>query len=327
MKSKIKLIKTITRKIINNIFSSSVVVITALQVVFMLVSSCERNKPKRPLSTETIDSGAVEVYCDEAYIPALDTVFDFYKNRYKKVTLDIKPASARNVLAHLLAGKTRVAIVGRDNLPDEDSLMQLYNVAPYYRMDISNDALVFFANPSLKTDTLNEKIIFEVLTENKKIINFLPGLQIEPELVIAEQNSSEYGNLTNIVTKKKPIKKNMLLLPNSDSVISYVKSNPNAIGICYLSQVQGKFFKLLRIGYTSKDGSYIRATKPVHQSYVIMGEYPYTTMLRLYLLEDRKNLPFWFGAFIEKEAICVQYYKRARLMPVYAKYKLEDERR
>ncbi len=298
-------------------------------VVIVAITSCgdSNHKYKRPISTETIDSGSVEVYCDVAYSSILDTTFDFYKERYKKVSLTIKKVNARNVLAHLLAGKTRVAVVGRDNLPDEDSLMNLYNVAPYYQMDIANDALVFFTNTDFKTDTLNDKIIFDVLTENKKIIDFLPSVQIEPELVIAEQNSSEYGNLANIVAQKKSIRKNMLLLPNSDSVISYVKSKPNSIGICYLSQVQGKFFKLLRIGYTNKDGQYVSATKPVHQSYIIMGEYPYITALRLYLLEDRKNLPFWFGAFIEKEAVCVQYYKRARLVPIYAKYRLEDERR
>ncbi len=306
--------------------------ITFVNILFFILLipffySCGGDKPKRPISQETIDSGSVEIYCDNAYTSILDSAFDMYRSRYKNVELTVKDVNARNALAHLLSGKTRVAIVGRSNLRDEDSLMQFYNVAPYYQMDIANDALVFFTNTDFPTDTLNDEMLFQVLTENKKFMDFLPHLTQEPILAIAQQNSSEYGNLINLVAKQKNIKRFMELLPNSDSVISFVKNHKNSIGICYLSQVQGKFFKLLRIGYTDKSGKYIQATKPVHQSYLILGEYPFETLLRLYLLEDRRNLPFWVGAFLEKEAVCVKYYERAKLVPCYAKYQLEDWRK
>ena len=303
-------------------------IISLFAITFLLfVTSCDSKKSKRPLSTETIDSGTVEVYYDESYKNVLDTVFQLYTKRYKNVTLIPQSVNARNVLAHLLAGKTRVAIIGRDNLPDEDSLMKLYNVSPFYKMEIANDALVFFTNVDYPTDTLNDELLFKVLTENKKFIDFLPNLTTEPVLAIAHQNSSEYGNLINCVAKKKEIKKQITLLPNSDSVIEFVKSNKDAIGICYLSQIQGQFFKLLRIGYTDEKNKYIKATKPVHQSYIVMNEYPFKTTLRLYLLEDRRNLPFWFGAFLEKEAISVKCYEKAKLVPCYAKYRLEDWRK
>ncbi len=306
-----------------SIFSKFLFLLCALSLLF----SCNSDKPKRPISHETIDSGSVEIFCDEAYYPILDSVFNMHRARYKNVELTVQSVNARNVLAHLLAGKTRLAIVGRDNLKDEDSLMHLYNVAPYYQMDIANDGLVFFVNPDFPIDTLNDEILLNVLTENKKFTSYLPTLTQEPTIAIAEQNSSEYGNLVNIVAKKKNIKRAMNLLPNADSVIAFVENNKNAIGVCYLSKVQGKFFKLLRIGYTDKDGNYVPATKPVHQSYIVLGEYPYKTLLRLYLLEDRKNLPFWVGAFLEKEAVAVKYYEKAKLLPCHAKYNLEDWRR
>ena len=303
-------------------------IIAILSISLLLFSSCDskNNKHIQP-SKETMDSGTVEVYYEDTYSDVLENNFKEYNKSYPKATLVPQKANARNVLAHLLSGKTRVAILGRDNLPDEDSLMSLYNVEPYYKMELANDALVFFTNVDFPIDTLNDEIIFKVLTENKKFTSFLPKLETEPELAIAHQNSSEYGNLINLAAKRKEIKRYINLLPNSDSVLSFVKHNPNAIGICYLSQVQGEFFKLLRIGYTDTTGKYIKATKPVHQSYVIMGEDPFKTTLRLYLLEDRKNLPFWFGVFLEKEAISVKTYEKARLIPCYAKYHLEDWRK
>ena len=297
-------------------------------LVGLLFSCKDTNKQKQEqqLATETIDAGLLEIFCDESYAFILDSVFQMYRQRYDKVELIVNYVNARNAKSQLFAGKTRVAIIGRDNFTDEDSLMQLYEIPPYYQMNIANDALVFFTQANFPLDTLNDDALLKVFTENKNLKDILPKLNKEPEFIIAHQNSSEYGNFMNLVCKKKPIKKRMTLFSTSDSVIEYVKNNPNAIGICYLSQVQGQFFKLLRIGYTNKSGNYVKATKVPHQSFIVMGEYPYITLLRLYLLEDRKNLPFWFGTFVEKESPIVNYYQRMRLVPSYAVYSLEDNR-
>jgi ABC-type phosphate transport system substrate-binding protein len=300
--------------------------VTLLVAICYLISACGEKQAKRPLSTETIDSGTVEVFCDEAYSFALDSIFAMYRQQYQKVNLKVNYVNARNATSQLLGGKTRVAIIGRDYLADEDSIMANYNIKPYYQMDLANDGLVFFTQVDFPIDTLNDEILLQVLTQKKKFKDFFPTLKEEPSLAISHQNSSEYGNLLNLVCKRNALNYPVQLLPNSDSVLAFVEQNPNSIGVCYLSQVQGKFFKLLRIGYTDEKGNYVQATKIPHQSFIIMGEYPYKTLLRLYLLEDRKNLPFWFGAFIEKENVSVNYYKKMKLIPSYAKYSLEDER-
>jgi len=304
-------------------------------VIASLLLNCGEKRNK-PLVTETMNSGILEIFCDESYSFILDSVFKMYQERYEDVELTVNYVNARNAKSQLLGGQTRVSIIGRDNLADEDSLMRLYNIEPHIRMDIANDGIVFFTQADFPLDTLNDATLLQVFTENKKLKELLPKLNSnsrinsEPEFVIAHQNSSEYGNFINLVCQQKPLKKQIVLLPNSDSVIEYVQNNPNAIGICYLSQVQGKFFKLLRIGYTAQNGKYVRATKVPHQSFIVMGEYPYITTLRIYLQEgrkDKKDLPYWFGTFIEKENIAVQHYKKMRLVPSYAVYKLDDERR
>jgi ABC-type phosphate transport system substrate-binding protein len=275
-----------------------------------------------------MDSGKVEIFCDSSYKFAMDSVFQMYRQRYQKVDLTVQYVNARNATAHLLSGKTRLAIVGRNYLPDEDSLMKAYNVKPYYKMDIANDGLIFFVKPDFPLDTLNTDILQNYFTGDKQLTQLLGHSKVQnPEFVIAEQNSSEYGNFTDLVCKNKPITKKMVLLPNTDSVLKYIDEHPTSIGIAYLSQVQGKFYKILRIGYRDSAGTYIPATKPPHQSYIVMGEYPYTTLLRLYLLEDKKNLPFWLGTFCEKEGVVVQYYQKMRLVPSFATYTLDDERR
>ena len=300
-----------------------ILTVTILMLAGLLFSCQDRQKEK----VEAMNSGELEVFCDESYAFILDSVFTMYRQRYDKVELTVNFVNARNAKSKLFGGQTRAIIIGRDNLADEDSLMQLYNIPPYFEMEVANDALVFFTQPDFPLDTLNDVALLKVFTENENLKDIFPKLNKEPEFVIAHQNSSEYGNFMNLVCKRKSIKKPMLLLPNSDSVIKYVKNNPNAIGICYLSQIQGQFFKLLRIGYTDENGDYVKATKVPHQSFIVMGEYPYITLLRLYLLEEIKNLPYWFGTFVEKESPIVSYYQRMRLVPSYATYKLEDRRR
>ena len=300
---------------------------TVIITVAVLLSNCDNKKKHR---IEQGNSGTVNVYCDEAYFFVMDSVFKMYQARNKNVELTVNFVNARNAKSQLLGGQTQVAILGRDNLADEDSLMQLYNVEPHLRMDIANDGLVFFTQADFPIDTLNDAVLLQVFTENKNLKNLLPNLNSEPEFVIANQNSSEYGNFINLVCQRKSPTKQITLLPNSDSVIKYVQNNPNAIGICYLSQVQGQFFKLLRIGYTDATGNYVRATKVPHQSFIVMGEYPYITTLRLYLLENRTDLiytPFWFGTFVEKDTEIVRFYQQKRLVPTFATFTLEDERR
>ena len=292
----------------------------------ILLCSCGEKK-NITLTTETMDSGNIEIFCDSSYLFAMDSVFKMYQNRYPKVELKVNYTNARNVTSHLLSGKTRVAIVGRDYLKDEDSLMKHYDVSEFYKMLIANDCIVFFGQTNFPLDTINTHILTEHFTNHKKLQNQLVSLPFEPEFVIAEQNSSEYGNFVNLVCKRNKVSNHPKLLPNTDSVLEYVNRHTNAIGICYLSQVQGKFYKILRVGYNDTNGNYVSASKPPHQSFIVMGEYPYITTLRLYLQEDKKNLPFWFGAFCEKENVSVNHYQTKRLVPCYATYKLDDQRR
>ena len=288
--------------------------------------SCGERKNRVPI-TETIDSGRVEVFCDTAYLFAMDSVFKMYSERYPKVELVINYVNARITTSHLLSGKTRVAIIGRDYLRDEDSLLQHYDVSEFYKMEIANDGLVFFTQADFPLDTINTTNLTEHFTNHKTLRSQLPSLPFEPVFAIAEQNSSEYGNFVNLVCKRNKVSNHPKLLPNTDSVLEYVKQNPKAIGVCYLSQVQGKFYKILRVGYNDSNGVYVPATKPPHQSFILMGEYPYITTLRLYLQSDKKNLPFWFAAFCEKENVSINHYQSKRLVPSYATYKLDDQRR
>jgi len=294
--------------------------------LLILLYSCGEKRNSVP-TTETMDSGKIEVYCDSSYLFVMDSIFNMYRDRYPKVDLVINYVSARNTTSHLLSGKTRVAIIGRDYLKDEDSLLQEYNVADFYKMEIANDGLVFFVQADFPLDTLNTDILIEHFNNNKTLQSKLTSLPFEPQFVIANQNTSEYGNFINFICNQNKLTNPPKLLANTEMVLEYVNDYPQAIGICYLSQVQGKFYKILRIGYNDANGKYIHASKPPHQSFIVMGEYPYITTLRLYLKENKKNLPFWFGTFCEREAVSVSHYQNKRLVPCYATYKLEDLRR
>jgi hypothetical protein len=229
-------------------------------------------------------------------------------------------------MAHLLSGDARVIVLPRDYLRDEDSLMKAYKVKKHEKMPIAYDGLVFFTQKDFPLDTLNHTEILSILKDGKAFKSYYPLLKLEPDLVINDINSSEYSNLRKLVLKGDSLKKKLKMMKSADSVIDYVYG-AYSIGIGYLSRVaKDTNLKLIKIGFTDSTGRRIRP-KPVHQAYIVQDLYPYKVTIWAYLLEERRNLPFWFGKFLSIEEKVQRYFLDAGIVPAYARIKLipEDE--
>ena len=85
----------------------STILFIALFTVFFL-SNCGDSKKRRPFSGEYTETGTINVFCDESYSFILDTVFQWYRERYDKVELNVNYVNARNAMAQLLSGQTNV---------------------------------------------------------------------------------------------------------------------------------------------------------------------------------------------------------------------------
>jgi len=300
-----------------------------LIVCFPFLQSCNQGEPKdakQAAEVETMNSGKLTAYCDSSLENIMAEPVGWYKKDYPKVTLTMQYANARNVMAHLLSGDARIIVLPRDYLRDEDSLMKAYKVKNHDKMPIAYDGLVFFAKKDFPLDTLNHTEILGILRDGKPVTAYYPNIKTEPDLVINDVNSSEYANLRKLVLKGDSLKKKFKFMKSADMVVDYV-SGAYSMGIGYLSRVaKDTSLKLIKIGFTDSAGRRIRP-KPVHQAYIVQDLYPYKVTIWAYLLEERRNLPFWFGKFLSIEEKVQRYFLDAGIVPAYARIKLipEDE--
>lgn len=285
--------------------------------------SCNQEKNDTG-NMQAASKDTINVLIDEAIAPMLEEPFKMYRESKPEIVLLTKVVKSREAMALLLSGKTKVAILARDYMKDEDSIMNAYGISPYPRKLFAQDALVFFAQKYFPIDTLNTILAKKLLTEKDiSLVSYFPQLKTEPEIVINNNLSSEFANMFMLAAENKPIQKRLKTFSSSDSVVSYVCDNFNAIGIGLLSQVviDGRL-KCLRMGYVDSTGTYVPATKPVHQAYIVMGQYPYIVDEYVYLFDDLRNTAYWFAEFIAKERVVVEYFKNYGIAPVFMKYSL-----
>lgn len=299
-------------------------------ISFIILTSCNSEKQKEPQTKEeypeTMNSGNLTAYCDNSILSLMDSAFIMYRADYPKVNLTIETGNARQVMAKLLAGEARVILIARTYLRDEDSLMKVYNVEPHPKMEMAYDALVFFTHKDFPLDTLNAEQIFEYLQSNKDVLRgYYKQLKSEPELVCPNINSSEYANLQVLAARNQPIMRRIRFLEDFESVKDYISNNNKSIGICFLSQiVNDTSYKLIRIGFINDKGRSIRP-RQVHQAFIVQDLYPYKVTLWAYVLQDMRNLPYWFAKYLSVEEKVQRYFLNRGIVPAYARIKLIKE--
>ncbi len=275
---------------------------------------------------ETMDSGILEIVCDESITGVLDSAFSLYDNRYEKVKFSYDTLNARKAMALLLSGNTRASVIARDYLKDEDSLMNEYNVEKHLRMVIAEDALVFYANKDYPVDTINAGQIKQVLSNELKLVDLHPEIKTEPLFALNNQNSSDYANLLNLVMDGSDIKHPFRLFDGVDSVKNFVKSNRDAIGVGYLSHIINEDeLKPFRVGFFNDSTQKHQYPQEVHQAYILMRKYPFIVRYYVYLLKNKRDLPYWFATYLAKETVAQKYFLDYGIVPTYAKFKLNPQ--
>jgi phosphate transport system substrate-binding protein len=292
-------------------------------VAFVLIVTNCGDKPDPNVETDT--TGTAEILCDASLVNFLKPAFAMYDSAYPQAHVTVRGIAAREGMAQLFAGKARGVIIAREYLHDEDSLMKAFKVAPYEAVTLAEDALVLYAKPEFPLDTLSVEQVKAFFTDKTATLkSAFPALKTEPSVVCAGATSSEYGNvMTMLAGGKAPL--HLQFRATSDSVFSDVTRDANTIGIGYLSQLAGKAnvkdVKLLRIGFTDSTGTRI-TPKPVHQSYVVMGKYPFVVKINGLLLENRRNLPWGFFQFLRNDNETKKFFLQSGIIPQNAKFNL-----
>lgn len=297
-----------------------------LTLTLLILSSCGDNKYKEkdPNAVETMNSGHVTIAVDNDVYSVIDTGISMYSEDYKKVLVNQINVTAREAMGELLNGNVRIAVIARDYLHDEDSLMKSFKVKEHQRMKIATDGLVLFCNREFPIDTLNITQVKDIFQNGKKLSSFFK-VNGDVKYYVNEANSSVFANFKKLILEDKPLGTTLNYEKDSKAVLEQVSKSKGSVGIGYLSQVlSDDRFKMIEIGYYDSTGAYV-SPKPVHQGYIVQGKYPFPVSIWVYLLEDRRNLPFWFASYLAKENKYQKVILDKGIVPEFARFQLVPE--
>jgi ABC-type phosphate transport system substrate-binding protein len=301
-------------------------ILSVITLIVLSLSSCNDQKAGNQSQYEAWNSGEITIYYDNQLSFVLDSVF----NMYRKTFPDIKPtfiaATSRECVRMYLNSKSKVIVLARPFLQDEDSIITAMGFNFPIPYDIAQDALVYFTHSASPIDTLNANLLENYFTDNKMSKTQVFGAFPEPEFVICEPNSSVFANFKTMVLKDKFTNRKLTIFSTIDSVKQYVLNNKNAIGIGYLGHIVGDInYKAIKLGYLDSTGKHHRP-RTVHQAYIVQSLYPYIVTYQAHILSEEKNLAKWFAQFISKESSVQKYFKDYGLVPAFAKIVLiQDE--
>lgn len=300
--------------------------LTALIFAGSVLSGCGPQGGGGDKPIETAVEGTAEIYCDEEILELLGPAKALYDKANPKASVTLKPINAFDGSAALLRHEARAIAIARNWLPEEDTIIAADRGADGFpRTMIARDALVFYAAKSFPYDTLSAEDIKTWLKGGTVAKTVYPKITKSPTFIVPDSRSSVFGNLMNVVLGgATPATGTVASLRTTDSAIAGVSADPTLIGVGYLSQlVKRSDVKMLRLGYMDSTGTWVRP-KPVHQSYLVMGQYPFPVPIYIALRDKagNYNLPSGFMLFVARDANAQRTFLEAGIEPGYAKIEL-----
>ncbi len=291
----------------------------SLLLCFGLFSCKTEEKP--------VEQRRILVYCDEAIYNLMKPCVDHYDSTGSLVKVTFRKTTAWDAMAKLLARETDAIIIARDYTRYEDSLMKAFGVFPHTRLVLAYDALVFYVSKDSPLDTLTDEQIRNYLTsKNFSLKKIYKQLETEPTIVVNSALSSELVNLNQLVLKGKNIARPLKIFQSHDSVKAYVKSNPNAIGVGYLSHLfREPDLRALPISFIDSTGKYIFPHN-VNQPNILRELYPYIVKHYIYVLDKLNDNSMTFARYLYNPGYAQKFFFENGIIPANAEFRLiEDE--
>lgn len=302
------------------IIKKSLLLILAVFLALSFLLSCSKEEPPA-------QQRKIFVYCDESISPVIKPTIDYYNSTGSLIKVEFRLTNAWNAMAKLLAREADVIVIARDYTRYEDSLLKAFKVQPHQKLTIARDALVFYVNKDNPLDTLTFEQVNKFLTDKKFSLKsqYPKKLKEEPVLAINSPLSSEVINLNNLVTRGSLILRPVKIFQSHDSVLNFVKSNTNSIGIGYLSHLYRQpDLRALPISFIDSDGKYIFPHN-VNQPNIVRRLYPFVVEYYVFVLDRLNDDAMSFARYLYNPGYPQKYFFERGIVPANAKITLIEE--
>jgi phosphate transport system substrate-binding protein len=275
---------------------------TSLVIISISLFACEANKKKAKVipGDDTVNSGVIHISVDESFAPIIDEQIKVFmsQNPKTKIIPHYKPEA--ECLKDLLSDSTRMVIVTRGLTATEELFYKdTLSFVPMWGK-LANDAITVLVHNKSKDSLFSVAEIKSMLngTTNYPYDLVMDGLKA----------TSTVRFLIDSVLRGQPLAGKVMAAQNSEGVIEYVSTHPNALGFIGVSWIGNKddsnqlsFQKKVNIAALQcancSEEVYVRP----YQANIAMKRYPLNRGVYYILKENYSGLGKGFVNFLTHE--------------------------
>ena len=274
----------------------------------VLIPSCRDRKPKDG-RVDTYNTGTVKIYADSSFSPIVSEEIEVFESQRPKAHLQAIYTNESDGINGILEGKVWLMFASRRLSEKEIKFLNSKRFQPY-NVPIGYDGFSLIINRSNLDSCLTVANIKKILTGEIK-----DWKQLNPqssrgkiEVVFDNARSGIVHFAEDSILGGKPITNENAFTTNSTpGVISYVESNPDAIGIVGSNWLNDKrdstnltFKRNIRVMRVSiKDVATPKNSYLPYQGYLLNGNYPLVRTLYAIVNDPHQGLPTGFSHFVE----------------------------
>ena len=281
-----------------------------------LLAACGGEDPNAP--TDNLSSGTIDISVDETYKPIIDEQIKVFDSAYPDAHIRVHYKSEAACINDFLHDSARLILITRDLLPAEKENLEKRKIVPT-AIAVAKDAVALVV-PVESTDTG-----FSV----SQIKGILTGTYKKKYTVVFDhQGSSTVRYMVDSLIPGQKLGANVYAAQGNDSVIAYVRRNPNAIGFVGVSYVSDyadpeglAFIQNVRVAQVYNDslGEYFLP----YQGAIAPDYYPLTRSLFYIHRETYPGLGTGFANFLYRERGQL-IFKQSRLFPLHTNVIFRD---
>jgi phosphate transport system substrate-binding protein len=266
----------------------------------LFLFSCSDNKPSEELDTPV--RGKIRISIDENIQPLTDELIDAFESSYPDAFLLQSYGPEKNVLQELFDDSSRLAVMTRQLTAEERKYFEAKTFG-IEEIRIGMEAVVLLVNRANPDSIFTVDQVRKILSgEISDWSQLRPGSALGAiRVVFDNKSSSNLRYLSDTLLNGGSPGKNCFALESNDSVVNYVNTTENSIGIIGLNwlgdrdrsddRIRRSKVSLAMIGKDSAS-----ATHP-HQSALVTGAYPFRRSIWIVKIGRRPGLGTGFATF------------------------------
>jgi phosphate transport system substrate-binding protein len=271
---------------------------------------------KEPGSTK-LTEGTLRIEVDESVAPVMEKLVAEFRDQYPDAQVSLRSVQAREAIADFFNDSVRVIISARAFNEEERGMLAAAKIE-FQQFQVAQSAVAVVAHPEAPTSFLRITELDSILQGART--RWKRGTGGPLEVVVGGIDGSANEVVRATVMGGKPFALTATPIPASDSLLRYIATTPNTIGIVGVAWLKGMENRVAvmdlggpsyRPDSTAKPGQYFAPA----QAYVFQGFYPVTTPVFIYTREVSRDLGLGFISY-STSAAGQKVVTREGLVPV-----------